>query len=44
MNNAEVYLRPKELFTARNARLLLGRLKGGAAQLTRRLQTMSLGG
>src|SRR5262249_956999 len=38
MNNAEVYLRPKLLFTAANLRHLRKRLRGGTHQLVRRLR------
>ncbi len=40
LNNAELYLRPKYLFTARNIRFLRARLRGGLNQLAYQLQRM----
>lgn len=42
MNNAEVYLRPRYFFTARNLAYLRKRFWGGTGQLVRRIQTMKM--
>src|SRR5207247_3556916 len=42
MNNAEVYLRPRYFFTARNLGYLRKRFWGGTGQLVRRIQTMKM--
>jgi L-ascorbate metabolism protein UlaG (beta-lactamase superfamily) len=42
MNNAEVYLKPRLLFTTANLRHLRRRLRGGAAQLMRRLHVEAI--
>jgi hypothetical protein len=40
LNNAEIYLRPRYLFTRRNLKFIRSRLRGGLNQLTYQLARM----